>query len=106
MIMRVIVGINGSDIDRVIEMYNLMCEHYFTHASPTLFNAGTTKPQLSSCFLVAMKDDSIKGIYETLKNCAMISKTVGGIGLSIHCIRAMGFVLFMFSPSVYFKAGR
>jgi ribonucleoside-diphosphate reductase subunit M1 len=98
MIMRVAVGINGSDIDRVIETYNLMSERYFTHASPTLFNAGTPKPQLSSCFLVAMKDDSIEGIYETLKNCAMISKTAGGIGLSIHCIRATGFVLFCFPP--------
>ena len=95
--MRVAVGIHGSDIDKVIETYNLMSERYFTHASPTLFNAGTPKPQLSSCFLVAMKNDSIEGIYDTLKNCAMISKTAGGIGLSIHCIRATGFVLFIFS---------
>ena len=65
-----------------------MSERYFTHASPTLFNAGT--PQLSSCFLVCMKDDSIEDIYETLKSCAMISKTAGGIGLNIHCIRATG----------------
>ena len=103
MIMRVAVAIHGSDIDRVIETYNLMSDRYFTHASPTLFNAGTLKPQLSSCFLVAMKDDSIEGIYETLKNCAMISKTAGGIGLSIHCIRATGFVLFMLFPSIYVK---
>ena len=103
--MRVAVGIHGSDIDRVIEMYNLMSERYFTHASPTLFNASTPKPQLSSCFLVAIKNDSIEGIYDTLKNCAMISKTAGGIGLSIHCICAMGFVLFMFFLSVYVKEG-
>ncbi|KAF9464106.1 ribonucleotide reductase [Collybia nuda] len=90
MIMRVAVGIHGSDIDRVIQTYNLMSERYFTHASPTLFNAGTPSPQLSSCFLVCMKDDSIEGIYDTLKNCAMISKTAGGIGLNIHCIRATG----------------
>ncbi|KAK2465404.1 hypothetical protein APHAL10511_002758 [Amanita phalloides] len=90
MIMRVAVGIHGSDIDRVIETYNLMSERYFTHASPTLFNAGTPNPQLSSCFLVCMKDDSIEGIYDTLKSCAMISKTAGGIGLNIHCIRATG----------------
>ncbi|PPQ75016.1 hypothetical protein CVT26_011553 [Gymnopilus dilepis] len=90
MIMRVAVGIHGRDIDRVLETYNLMSERYFTHASPTLFNAGTPHPQLSSCFLVCMKDDSIEGIYDTLKNCAMISKTAGGIGLSIHNIRATG----------------
>ncbi|KAG6917074.1 ribonucleoside reductase large subunit Cdc22 [Tephrocybe rancida] len=90
MIMRVAVGIHGADLDRVIETYNLMSERYFTHASPTLFNAGTPHPQLSSCFLVCMKDDSIEGIYDTLKNCAMISKTAGGIGLNIHCIRATG----------------
>ncbi|KDQ62691.1 hypothetical protein JAAARDRAFT_171254 [Jaapia argillacea MUCL 33604] len=90
MMMRVAVGIHGSDIERAIETYNLMSERYFTHASPTLFNAGTPHPQLSSCFLLCMKDDSIEGIYDTLKNCAMISKTAGGIGLSIHCIRATG----------------
>ncbi|TDL23158.1 hypothetical protein BD410DRAFT_827870 [Rickenella mellea] len=90
MLMRVAVGIHGRDIDRVIETYNLMSERYFTHASPTLFNAGTPHPQLSSCFLVCMKDDSIEGIYDTLKQCAMISKTAGGIGLNIHCIRATG----------------
>ena len=90
MIMRVAVGIHGADIDRVLETYNLMSERYFTHTSPTLFNAGTPHPQLSSCFLVCMKDDSIEGIYETLKSCAMISKTAGGIGLNIHCIGATG----------------
>ena len=90
MIMRVAVGIHGSNIDRVIETYNLMSERYFTHASPTLFNAGTPNPQMSSCFLVAMQDDSIDGIYETLKTCAKISKTAGGIGLHIHNIRAKG----------------
>ncbi|KAG9315871.1 ribonucleotide reductase [Chiua virens] len=90
MIMRVAVGIHGDNIERVLETYNLMSERYFTHASPTLFNAGTPHPQLSSCFLVCMKDDSIDGIYDTLKTCAMISKTAGGIGLSIHCIRATG----------------
>ncbi len=93
MIMRVAVGIHGNDIDRVLETYNLMSERYFTHASPTLFNAGTPHPQLSSCFLVCMKDDSIEGIYDTLKSCAMISKTAGGIGLSIHNIRATGYGL-------------
>ncbi|KDQ09906.1 hypothetical protein BOTBODRAFT_36721 [Botryobasidium botryosum FD-172 SS1] len=90
MLMRVAVGIHGRDIDRAIETYHLMSERYFTHASPTLFNAGTKHPQLSSCFLVTMKDDSIEGIYDTLKTCAMISKTAGGIGLNIHCIRATG----------------
>ncbi|KAF8606690.1 ribonucleotide reductase alpha subunit [Ceratobasidium sp. AG-I] len=90
MLMRVAVGIHGKNIDRAIETYNLMSERYFTHASPTLFNAGTPHPQLSSCFLVAMKDDSIDGIYDTLKTCAMISKTAGGIGLHIHNIRATG----------------
>ncbi|KAK8854756.1 ribonucleoside-diphosphate reductase large chain [Kwoniella newhampshirensis] len=90
MIMRVAVGIHGSNIDKVIETYNLMSERYFTHASPTLFNAGTPHAQMSSCFLVAMKDDSIDGIYDTLKTCAQISKTAGGIGLHIHNIRAKG----------------
>ncbi|KAH7885403.1 ribonucleotide reductase [Phlebopus sp. FC_14] len=90
MIMRVAVGIHGDNIEGVLETYNLMSERYFTHASPTLFNAGTPHPQLSSCYLVCMKDDSIEGIYDTLKSCAMISKTAGGIGLSIHCIRATG----------------
>ncbi|KAJ6486511.1 ribonucleotide reductase alpha subunit [Mycena vitilis] len=90
LIMRVAVGIHGSDLDRVIETYNLMSERYFTHATPTLFNAGTPQAQLSSCFLICMKEDSIEGIYDTLKNCAMISKSAGGIGLSIHNIRATG----------------
>ncbi|KAJ7069494.1 ribonucleotide reductase alpha subunit [Mycena amicta] len=90
LIMRVAVGIHGNDLDRVIETYNLMSERYFTHATPTLFNAGTPQAQLSSCFLVCMKDDSIEGIYDTIKNCAMISKSAGGIGVSIHNIRATG----------------
>jgi ribonucleoside-diphosphate reductase subunit M1 len=90
MIMRVAVGVHGTDIEKVIESYQLMSTKHFTHASPTLFNAGTPNPQLSSCFLVTMKDDSIEGIYDTLKTCAMISKTAGGIGLNIHCIRATG----------------
>ncbi|KAI9773797.1 MAG: ribonucleotide-diphosphate reductase subunit rnr1 [Geoglossum simile] len=90
MIMRVAVGIHGDDIDKAVETYNLMSNKFFTHASPTLFNAGTPQPQLSSCFLVDMKEDSIEGIYDTLKTCAMISKTAGGIGLNIHRIRATG----------------
>ncbi|QPG72824.1 ribonucleotide-diphosphate reductase subunit rnr1 [Brettanomyces nanus] len=90
LIMRVAVGIHGDDIPKVIETYNLMSKRYFTHASPTLFNAGTPRPQMSSCFLVAMKDDSIEGIYDTLKQCALISKTAGGIGLHIHNIRSTG----------------
>ncbi|KAI1634183.1 ribonucleotide reductase [Biscogniauxia mediterranea] len=90
MIMRVAVGIWGDDVEKVIETYNLMSSKYFTHASPTLFNAGTPQAQLSSCFLVDMKDDSIEGIYDTLKTCAMISKMAGGIGLNIHRIRATG----------------
>lgn len=90
MLMRVALGIHGEDLDSAFETYDLMSEKWFTHASPTLFNAGTTKPQLSSCFLLTMKDDSIDGIYDTLKNCAMISQSAGGIGLSIHDIRAKG----------------
>ena len=90
MLMRVAVGIHGEDIDAAIETYNLMSEKWFTHATPTLFNAGTPKPQLSSCFLLTMKDDSIDGIYDTLKQCAKISQSAGGIGLSIHNIRATG----------------
>ncbi|KAI0112788.1 ribonucleoside-diphosphate reductase large chain [Hypoxylon sp. NC0597] len=90
MIMRVAVGIWGDDVEKVIQTYNLMSSKYFTHASPTLFNAGTPQAQLSSCFLVDMKDDSIEGIYDTLKTCAMISKMAGGIGLNIHRIRATG----------------
>ncbi|KAF2293142.1 hypothetical protein GH714_037900 [Hevea brasiliensis] len=90
MLMRVAVGIHKDDIDSVIETYHLMSQRWFTHASPTLFNAGTPRPQLSSCFLVCMKDDSIEGIYDTLKECAVISKSAGGIGVSIHNIRATG----------------
>lgn len=90
MLMRVAVGIHGDDIPAAIETYNLMSEKWFTHATPTLFNAGTPKPQLSSCFLLTMKDDSIDGIYDTLKQCAKISQSAGGIGLSIHNIRAKG----------------
>eukprot|EP01036_Dinobryon_divergens_P030589 gene30589-39858_t len=88
MIMRVSLGIHGDDIDAALETYDLMSTQYFTHATPTLYNAGTAHPQLSSCFLLAMKDDSIDGIYDTLKQCAIISKYAGGIGLSIHNIRA------------------
>lgn len=90
LLMRVAVGIHGEDIAAVIETYNLMSEKWFTHATPTLFNAGTPRPQLSSCFLLTMKDDSIDGIYDTLKNCAKISQSAGGIGLSIHNVRAKG----------------
>jgi len=90
MLMRVAVGIHGKDIESAIKTYNLMSERWFTHATPTLFNAGTPKPQLSSCFLLTMKEDSIDGIYDTLKQCAKISQSAGGIGLSIHNIRATG----------------
>ena len=90
MLMRVAIGIHYNDIDAALETYNLMSEKWFTHATPTLFNAGTPKPQLSSCFLLTMKDDSIDGIYDTLKQCAKISQSAGGIGLSIHNIRATG----------------
>ena len=90
MLMRVAIGIHKEDIEAAIETYNLMSERWFTHATPTLFNAGTPKPQMSSCFLLTMKDDSIEGIYDTLKNCAKISQSAGGIGLSIHNIRATG----------------
>ncbi len=90
MLMRVAVGIHKNDIDAAIETYDLMSEKWFTHATPTLYNAGTPKAQLSSCFLLTMKDDSIRGIYDTLRNCAEISQSAGGIGLSIHNIRAKG----------------
>lgn len=90
MLMRVAVGIHGLDIDAAIVTYNLMSEKWFTHATPTLFNAGTPKPQLSSCFLLTMQEDSIDGIYDTLKQCAKISQSAGGIGLSIHNVRATG----------------
>ncbi len=90
MLMRVAVGIHMDDIDAVLETYNLLSEKWFTHATPTLFNAGTPKPQLSSCFLLTMKEDSIDGIYDTLKQCAKISQSAGGIGLSIHNVRGTG----------------
>lgn len=90
MLMRVSLGIHLDDIESAIETYDLMSEKYFTHASPTLFNSGTNKPQLSSCFLLTMKDDSIEGIYDTLRQTALISQSAGGIGLSIHNIRAKG----------------
>ncbi len=90
MLMRAAVGIHGNDIDAAIETYELMSEKWFIHATPTLFNAGTPKPQLSSCFLLSMTDDSISGIFETLARCAKISQSAGGVGLSIHNIRAQG----------------
>ncbi|MFW2478101.1 MAG: ribonucleoside-diphosphate reductase subunit alpha, partial [Sediminibacterium sp.] len=90
MYMRVAVGIHKQNIDEVIKTYHLMSERWFTHATPTLFNAGTPKPQMSSCFLLTMKDDSIDGIYDTLKQTAKISQSAGGIGLAIHNIRATG----------------
>ena len=90
MLMRVAVGIHKEDIQSAIKTYNLMSEGWFTHATPTLFNSGTPKPQMSSCFLLTMKEDSISGIYDTLKSCAQISQSAGGIGLSIHDIRATG----------------
>lgn len=90
MLMRVAVGIHKNDVISAIKTYNLMSEGWFTHATPTLFNAGTPKPQMSSCFLLTMKEDSISGIYETLKSCAQISQSAGGIGLAIHDIRATG----------------
>ncbi|MDB4104390.1 ribonucleoside-diphosphate reductase subunit alpha [Salibacteraceae bacterium] len=90
MLMRVSIGIHKEDIDAAIETYDLMSQKWFTHATPTLFNAGTPKPQMSSCFLLTTKDDSISGIYDTLTQCAKISQSAGGIGLSIHNIRATG----------------
>ena len=90
MLLRVSLGIFLNDIDAAVETYNLMSKKLFTHASPTLFNAGTNKPQLSSCFLLTMQDDSIEGIYNTLKQTALISQSAGGVGLSIHNIRAKG----------------
>lgn len=90
MLMRVSVGIHKNDIDAAIKTYNLMSEGWFTHATPTLFNSGTPKPQMSSCFLLTMKEDSIEGIYDTLKSCAQISQSAGGIGLAMHNIRATG----------------
>ncbi|MFM7895330.1 MAG: ribonucleoside-diphosphate reductase subunit alpha, partial [Flavobacterium sp.] len=90
MLMRVSVGIHLNDLEAVIETYELMSKKFFTHATPTLFNAGTPKPQMSSCFLLTMKDDSIDGIYDTLKQTAKISQSAGGIGLAIHNVRATG----------------
>lgn len=90
MLMRVSVGIHKEDIEAAITTYNLMSERWFTHATPTLFNSGTPKPQMSSCFLLTVKEDSIDGIYDTLKDCAKISQSAGGIGLSIHGVRATG----------------
>ena len=88
--MRVSIGIHGADLKKACETFILMSEKYFTHATPTLFNAGTPRPQLSSCYLIAMEDDSLDGIFNTLKECANISKWAGGIGLHIHNIRAAG----------------
>ena len=90
LIMRVAFGIHKTDVAKALETYDLMSNLYFIHATPTLFNAGTNKPQMSSCFLLTMKDDSIEGIFATLKDCASISKYAGGIGLSMHKIRASG----------------
>ena len=90
LIMRVAVTIHGSNMEKVKETYDLMSQKYFIHATPTLFNAGTPRPQLSSCYLIAMEDDSLDGIYNTLNDCAQISKHAGGIGLHIHNIRAKG----------------
>lgn len=90
MLMRVAIGIHKEDIDAAIETYDLMSKRYFTHATPTLFNSGTPKPQMSSCFLLTMKEDSIDGIYDTLKQCSKISQSAGGIGLAIHDVRAKG----------------
>jgi ribonucleoside-diphosphate reductase subunit M1 len=90
MLMRVAIGIHGSHLKDAIDSYHMMSERWFTHASPTLFNAGTPYPQMSSCFLIANKEDSIDGIFDTLKECAVISKNAGGIGVSINNVRAMG----------------
>ena len=90
MLMRVSVGIHHGNIEKALETYDLMSQGYFTHATPTLFNSGTPTPQMSSCFLLTMQDDSLVGIYDTLKQCALISKSAGGIGLSIHHIRSKG----------------
>ncbi|KAL3320963.1 Ribonucleoside-diphosphate reductase large subunit [Cichlidogyrus casuarinus] len=90
MLMRVSIGIHQDDLDAAFETYDLLSDKWFTHASPTLFNSGTPRPQMSSCFLLTMKDDSIEGIYETLKQCALISKSAGGIGVNVHCIRSLG----------------
>ena len=88
MLMRCSIGIHLDNLEAAFETYHLMSEQWFTHATPTLFNSGTTKPQMSSCFLLAMREDSIEGIYDTLKQTAVISKNAGGIGIAMHCIRA------------------
>jgi len=88
MLMRCSLGIHLDDLESAFETYDLMSELWFTHATPTLFNSGTPKPQMSSCFLLAMQEDSIEGIFNTLKQCAVISKNAGGIGLSVHNIRS------------------
>jgi ribonucleotide reductase alpha subunit len=90
MLMRVAVGIHKNDLEAAMATYNSLSEGWYTHATPTLFNAGTPKPQMSSCFLLQLKDDSISGIYDTLKQCAQISQSAGGIGLSVHNLRAKG----------------
>ncbi len=90
MLMRVSVGIHHGNIEKALHTYDLMSQGYFTHATPTLFNSGTPTPQMSSCFLLTMQDDSLVGIYDTLKQCALISKSAGGIGLSIHHVRSKG----------------
>lgn len=90
LLMRVAIGIHGQDIAAAIESYNLMSQRYFTHATPTLFAAATTQPQLSSCFLLTMHSDSIEGIFKTISQCALISKSAGGIGINVNCVRAKG----------------
>ncbi|XP_064636493.1 ribonucleoside-diphosphate reductase large subunit-like [Lineus longissimus] len=90
LLMRLAVGIHKKDLEAAVETYNLLSEKWFTHASPTMFNAGTRRPQLSSCFLLTIGGDSIEGIYDTLKQCALISKSAGGIGLNVHSIRSFG----------------
>merc|ERR1712113_819269 len=90
MLMRVACGIHAGDVDAAIETYDLMSRRYFTHATPTLFNAGTPTPQMSSCFLLLVQNDSIDGIYDTLKQCALISKSAGGIGVAVSNVRAKG----------------
>ena len=91
--MRVALGIHGSDIKEALKTYDLMSEKYFIHATPTLFNSGTTRPQLSSCFLLSMREDSINGIYSSLRDCALISKWAGGIGIHIHNVRAANSII-------------
>ena len=90
MLLRVACGIHSGNVKAAIETYDLMSRRYFTHATPTLFNAGTPQPQMSSCFLLVMKNDSIDSIYDTLKQCALISKSAGGIGVAVSNIRAKG----------------